>query len=1101
MRAHTKESGFALILLIGITAALAILAATLVMLLDNQQHATAAERKTKTSLDYAEAALNSAVNACKNDTSWLGSGSTTLTSAYLGANYPSGGPTVTYLIYDNLNPIDYSKNYDFNGDHEVWVETDTTWLGKTSKVRQLVSSSTTTSILPKAAAYADTDIVLSGSANIYGVLPDGTPDTSGAPYPTTIMAGQDITASSSMTLAAPADGTHTQSLGLEANGNITTSGHTFNITSGTVGLLSDYFDQAHQAALTAEAQSGMPTQATVATKATTTPTATTISGTLLSTLQGTSSQTYSTATALYYNGNLTLSAKSGNASTFAFSSLYVTGTLTITGNVSVTSSAIYAGSLTIGGAATAVRDNFGQLYVGGALSVTGSEAVTTAACYAAGAMSVSGATTALSDSFGSLYVVGTLTFTGNENVATTALYSGNTFTISGTTAVISDSFGPTYCAGTIDWNGSTSSTPPLLSITTGALFAKIFGVDANSSDNSSYDGSSGPTSITLGPTWIDGDAGTGDIAVDFAGPSNTASTVMCPLLATTEQTHINGLVNLGTLTTPMVYYMQCDNDGLYSNTFQYNGTGTFTGLMVLFEAPFNMTSGNVVGAVLEGTPVDNDITMSGSSSICYNQTAIDHCTSDSLRTTTVTAVPGSWQQLVELNRVTATALRRRRDSDGKEGRAAESAARPFSSSAAAQRAARPPSGPPLDGGVGEAVGRLVQAQADHVEAAQQLAALDDLHGELAAEQTAELDVVEAADLAGRLLRGQGGLHVFGVVGDSLHRELQVGDAGRGGVEQAQVRRGRLDVVEVPLADEVAQVVEHVVDRARQAKEVFAVDRRDQHAREARHELAAHGVAAPFHGRHALVGRGAVDRAAGHRARHAAGVGGLGELRLERRHDREAAVQAVLHRLVDGQEEVVLAEQLGEPAAPEHVEHERAHAGEDQVAAAVAQVVRQAHERLGGGHVEVGGRLHVPHHDARLGQRVAQQLVEAVDGEARVGEEELTVEAEDEQTGEGLVLGVTSGVAVGRRVGHTAQLGGVRAACAVDQHGEREPHGDPQAGQHAERQHAHESGQRGHRVDRANAGEAPQGSSGRSGPRRRAPRRRRGWLRAGRGRPG
>ncbi len=147
--------------------------------------------------------------------------------------------------------------------------------------------------------------------------------------------------------------------------------------------------------------------------------------------------------------------------------------------------------------------------------------------------------------------------------------------------------------------------------------------------------------------WIDGDAGTGDVAVNFSGPSSgSASTVMCPLLATTEQTHSNGYVNFGSLTQPMVYYMQCDNDGLYSNTCQWSSTGTYYGLMVLFEAPINITgSAKIVGAVLEGTPVTTDITMSGSSSICYNQTVIDNCTSDSLKTTTISPVPGTWQQL------------------------------------------------------------------------------------------------------------------------------------------------------------------------------------------------------------------------------------------------------------------------------------------------------------------------------------------------------------------------------------------------------------------------------------------------------------------------
>ena len=38
------------------------------------------------------------------------------------------------------------------------------------------------------------------------------------------------------------------------NGSVTTTGHTFTKTSGGVGMLSDYFDQAHQAALMTEAQ-------------------------------------------------------------------------------------------------------------------------------------------------------------------------------------------------------------------------------------------------------------------------------------------------------------------------------------------------------------------------------------------------------------------------------------------------------------------------------------------------------------------------------------------------------------------------------------------------------------------------------------------------------------------------------------------------------------------------------------------------------------------------------------------------------------------------------------------------------------------------------
>ena len=63
-----------------------------------------------------------------------------------------------------------------------------------------------------------------------------------------------------------------------------------------------------------------------------------------------------------------------------------------------------------------------------------------------------------------------------------------------------------------------------------------------------------------------------------------------------------------------------------------------------------ITNGTVLGAVLEGCPYKNgsdsgtDLTLNNAT-ICYNQTVIDNCTSDNLRTTTTGVVPGSWQQL------------------------------------------------------------------------------------------------------------------------------------------------------------------------------------------------------------------------------------------------------------------------------------------------------------------------------------------------------------------------------------------------------------------------------------------------------------------------
>ncbi len=591
MRSHDKESGFALILLIGITAALAILACVLVMMLDNQQHGTSKERASKQTLSYAEAGLNSAVNVVEGSTGWLTSGYTVSQTA-LNASYPSGAPTVTYNVYDNLNPINTSIHWDSNGDGMVWVESTTTVNGRTSTVRELVSSSTTVSILPKAAAWTDTNMSLQGTSNIYGVNNDGTPDDSGAPYVTSIMVGGNLTDNSSSNLAYP--GHTVQSLGLQVNGTVPSS-PALTWTKGGVGMLSDYFDQAHQAALMTEAQSAMNNMSTLFDSAGTSVTKTTTPYTTWTTTGGT---TWTAPTGTDYvvptscnSGNLTMGAASGKTSTYNFNKLWVAGSLTITGNTTV---------------------NTTGLYVGGNLTITGT-----------------------------------------------------------TAATVTDKLGPIYCAGTILWEGPFNSTVRLgiqttttASTTPGPLFAKILSVDGDevsgAGDNQTYDTTNkpGPTDIVLGDTWIDGDAGTGDIAVNFSGPSTgTASTVMCPVLATTEQTHSNGLINVGTLTSPMVYFMQCDNDNLYSNHLEWASTGEYFGLMILFEAEAFITGGNdgthpnIMGAVLEGTPYVSgtdtgvDLTLTGNTSICYNQSVINNCTSDSLHTTTVSAVPGTWQQV------------------------------------------------------------------------------------------------------------------------------------------------------------------------------------------------------------------------------------------------------------------------------------------------------------------------------------------------------------------------------------------------------------------------------------------------------------------------
>jgi hypothetical protein len=426
---------------------------------------------------------------------------------------------------------------------------------------------------------------LDGSSNIYGVNNDNTPDDSGAPYVTTIMVGGDFSDNSNTDLAYP--GHTVQSLGLQVNGTVPSS-PALSWTKGGVGLLSDYFDEAHQAALMTEAQAAITGKSTLFNSA---GTSVSTGTTPYTKWTATTSTTWTAPAGTDYvvpsgcnSGNLTIGAASGKTSTYTFNKLWVAGSLTISGNATV---------------------NTTGLYVGGNLTITGTSA-----------------------------------------------------------ASVTDSLGPLYVAGKILWEGAFNSNATTLSVTTattpsgtpGPMFAKIISIDGNmntgTGDNGGYDSTNkpGPTNITLGATWIDGDAGTGDVAVNFSGPTSTASLVMCTLLATTEQTHSNGFVNFGSLAKPMIYFMQCDNDGLYSNEGQWLGTGTYCGLMIAFEAEMQITNGTVLGAVLEGCPYKSgsdtgtDLTLTNAT-ICYNQSVIDNCTSDNLRTTTTGVVPGSWQQL------------------------------------------------------------------------------------------------------------------------------------------------------------------------------------------------------------------------------------------------------------------------------------------------------------------------------------------------------------------------------------------------------------------------------------------------------------------------
>ena len=376
---------------------------------------------------------------------------------------------------------------------------------------------------------------------------------------------------------------------------------------------------------------------------------------------------------LYAGSTLTISSPATTCD-----SIYANSSASITGNAPVTvNSLCVQGVFTVSGATSPIADRFGTVYLAGSgNAVSGTVTVScTSWFYTAGTLTMSNTATTT----GLFYAAADLAFSGNITVDTLGLIvdDGDTsdgldtdFTISGATTQMTDQFGSIWVEGKATWSGTASVC------TTNYLNAAA---------------APGPMWITIlsrsgtfhdfyGDTWLVGNPSTANVAFSVTGPtSGTACTIMCPLVGTTEKTEIYGKVNFGSLTNPMVYYMMCDNDSLYSNTmllgddgYTHNDDGslssdhtatpylgTFYGLIVSMEACMRIYSNTsttpcVVGAVFNGTEYiqgttesQYDLELDGAASVAYCQAIIDAVTDTAITTTTQVTqiVPGSWQQL------------------------------------------------------------------------------------------------------------------------------------------------------------------------------------------------------------------------------------------------------------------------------------------------------------------------------------------------------------------------------------------------------------------------------------------------------------------------
>jgi len=741
MRRLADQRGSALLLFLGVITALMIGSTVLVLTLMNQMKATASERTRVESGYAAEAALDTAVQVAKvnhpmsTTEEWLTPEE--LASAFAGV-FPEGSEP-TYRIYDNLATIDEGVKWDqgspassLTPDSMMWVEVTYDKNGRKTRARVLVRQSTTSFVyaLPKAALFSDTGITLADTSDIYALNPDETPDASGPPYQTTVMAGGAyhdgdpvgcgrLSTNSSTDLAGP--GSSVQSLGIRVNGSLSTPGHSFNdviVGPGSVGYLGDYFNQTAEDGLLETSQAGATYAPAPAAPATLSASGTSVAPSKFTPSQITtiSGVTYSSATKTYtfagdirINGTLELKTSGSGTgvfpagTTFNFSKLSVNDSrnLTVTGELTVKANAVYAGgALTISNStANTVSDSLGQLYCRGNLNVSGRVGLTTTSIYGRANVTIANDTsTALSDSLGQVYSLGDLSISGNVATTGTSLYAGANATLTGYTSPVTHQYSLVYSgnasrllklAGNVqlktsalvsmgDFTISGATTP--VTNWLGQIYVKC---DApGNTGNINWSGSMSVTSRDwanpsaepkpmwmgrywsrtgtyndeYGPIWVPGNSSTSTVF----GSTGTSS-VMCPLLCTTEKTKVTGTVNFGTRAKPMVYYFMCDNNGIYPQKVEWKTNGKFYGLMVITESTIEFgdpgsgtVSSYVQGAVFAGcpyvagtTPSTSDITLYDNSQVAYDQAIIDAVAASSIKTTTVVTetVAGSWQEL------------------------------------------------------------------------------------------------------------------------------------------------------------------------------------------------------------------------------------------------------------------------------------------------------------------------------------------------------------------------------------------------------------------------------------------------------------------------
>jgi len=179
----SSQRGSTLIMLIGVIAALAIMAASLVALVMNVRANTGHQRTQVNAFNVAEAGLDNGLYVLGRSwpnlpTSIPAIDETQFRSQFAPNEVPqptNGQKLVDVHFYDNLDPIDPLVHWDSLGDKLMWVDAKATVGDRTARVRALAQAQNAKLNLPFVAIYAGGGLWMHGGGTPVGVVPGGLP--------------------------------------------------------------------------------------------------------------------------------------------------------------------------------------------------------------------------------------------------------------------------------------------------------------------------------------------------------------------------------------------------------------------------------------------------------------------------------------------------------------------------------------------------------------------------------------------------------------------------------------------------------------------------------------------------------------------------------------------------------------------------------------------------------------------------------------------------------------------------------------------------------------------------------------------------------------